>query len=79
MLLASAMQLYRNSLDYFNLAVKYEKNEKMKVLIMGKMGDYLGRAEKLKEHIASMDEKRERQAVGANGKAGGSAGGSGQK
>merc|ERR1719359_1866758 len=51
----------------------------MKTLIRDKMAEYLERAEKLKEHIASMDEKRERQAVGANGKAGGSSGGSGSK
>ena len=51
----------------------------MKALIRQKMAEYLNRAEKLKEHIQSMDEKRERQAVGANGKAGGGAGGSGTK
>lgn len=51
----------------------------MKTLIRQKMAEYLARAEKLKDHIQSMDEKRERQAVGANGKAGGGAGGSGTK
>lgn len=56
-----------------------EKNPKMKALIRQKMAEYLARAEKLKDHIQSMDEKRERQAVGANGKAGGGAGASGTK
>lgn len=48
----------------------------MQKMIRQKMGDYLERAEKLKAHIQSMDEKRERQAVGANGKVGGVGGGS---
>ena len=51
----------------------------MKDLIRKKMGEYLERAEKLKDHIQSTDEKRERQAVGANGKAGAGSGGSGTK
>ena len=39
----------------------------MKALIRQKMGEYLERAEKLKTHITSMDEKREKQAMGTNG------------
>ncbi|KAL7009186.1 Vacuolar protein sorting-associated protein 4 [Cystobasidiomycetes sp. EMM_F5] len=73
-----ALKLYKNSLDYFNLAYKYEKNPKMKHLVKQKMEEYMTRAEKLKVHIQSTDEKREQQAVGSNGKANMSAGGSGK-
>ncbi|CAD6580032.1 MAG: Vacuolar protein sorting-associated protein 4 [Cyphobasidiales sp. Tagirdzhanova-0007] len=74
-----AFKLYKNSLDYFSLAYKYERNDKMKKMILNRMGDYIERAEKLKAHIQSMDEKRERQAVGANGKTNGVGGGAGGK
>ena len=49
----------------------------MKQLVKGKMIEYMERAEKLKEHIHSIDEKREQQAVGANGKANMSSGAKG--
>lgn len=39
------------------------------------MGEYLERAEKLKEHIETMDEKREAEAGGSNGKTNGTSGG----
>lgn len=48
----------------------------MKTLIQAKMVEYLDRAEKLKKHIQSMDEKRGKEAVGANGKSTGSGGSS---
>ena len=73
---------HRNPLDRYTHALREytdEKNPKMKDLIRKKMGEYLERAEKLKDHIQSTDEKRERQAVGANGKAGAGSGGSGTK
>ncbi|KAG9310340.1 P-loop containing nucleoside triphosphate hydrolase protein [Chiua virens] len=57
---------YMNSLDYFMLAQKYEKNEKSKVLIRAKIEEYLTRAETLKKHIQSQEEKRSRKAVSAN-------------
>lgn len=60
-------------------AYKWEKNPRLKDLIRSKMDEYLERAEKLKDHIASLDEKRARQAVGANGKASGGSGGTGKK
>lgn len=50
----------------------------MKHLVKQKMEEYMTRAEKLKVHIQSTDEKREQQAVGSNGKANMSAGGSGK-
>ena len=42
------------------------------------MEEYLDRAEKLKNHIAASDEKRQKQAVATNGKPAGGGGGSGQ-
>jgi len=75
---AEAYKLYQNSLDYFMLAMKYEKNERSKQLIRTKTEEYLNRAEKLKEHLASLEEKRGRAAVGLNG-TGGGIGGNGRK
>ncbi|GLB36734.1 putative AAA ATPase family protein [Lyophyllum shimeji] len=46
-----AYKTYQNSLDYFMLALKYEKNEKSKLLIRTKINEYLARAETLKEHL----------------------------
>lgn len=48
----------------------------MKSLIQGKMMEYIDRAEKLKTHIQSIDEKRGKEAVSANGKSAGSGGSS---
>lgn len=52
---------YQNSLDYFMMAMKCtwppdadEKNEKLKALIRSKFVEYLDRAEKLKEHLAKV-------------------------
>ncbi|KIJ62102.1 hypothetical protein HYDPIDRAFT_30654 [Hydnomerulius pinastri MD-312] len=46
-----AYKQYMNSLDWFMLAQKYEKNEKSKGLIRGKIEEYLTRAETLKSHL----------------------------
>ncbi|OSD05693.1 AAA-domain-containing protein [Trametes coccinea BRFM310] len=71
-----AYKLYSNALDYFMLALKYEKNEKSKALIKSKFTEYLHRAETLKEYLSSKEDKRAKKAIGANGMAnGGSAGG----
>ncbi|KAF8168466.1 P-loop containing nucleoside triphosphate hydrolase protein [Crassisporium funariophilum] len=64
---AEAYKYYQNALDYFMLALKYEKNEKSKQLIMSKINEYLGRAETLKEHLM---EKPGKSAVGVNGSGG---------
>lgn len=73
---AEAYKQYSNALDYFMLALKWEKNERSKALIKSKISEYLQRAETLKEHIQQSEEKRAKKAVGANGMAnGGSAGG----
>ncbi|KAG7450913.1 AAA-domain-containing protein [Guyanagaster necrorhizus] len=73
-----AYKQYSNSLDYFMLALKYEKNEKSKQLIKTKIHEYLARAETLKQHLVSQNESRSRSAVGVNG-AGGGIGGAGKK
>ncbi|KAF8816631.1 AAA-domain-containing protein [Phlegmacium glaucopus] len=62
---ADAYKNYQNALDYFMLALKYEKNDKSKDLIKSKINEYLGRAEILKEHLTT--ERRGRNAVGING------------
>ncbi|CDZ96873.1 probable vps4-vacuolar sorting protein [Phaffia rhodozyma] len=79
-----AYKQYQNSLDYFMMAMKYEKNDKLKELIRKKFTEYLDRAEKLKEHLTKSDEKRARVGVGADGSgksagAGANGGGGGGK
>ncbi|CAA7267731.1 unnamed protein product [Cyclocybe aegerita] len=69
---AEAYKHYQNSLDYFMLALKYEKNEKSKQLIRTKIEEYLARAETLKNHL--MTEKRGKSAVGVNGSDGATGG-----
>ncbi|KIM39058.1 hypothetical protein M413DRAFT_447414 [Hebeloma cylindrosporum] len=72
---AEAYKHYQNALDYFMLALKYEKNEKSKTLIKSKILEYLGRAETLKQHLTT--EKRGKSAIGVNG-SGGAAGPTGK-
>ncbi|KAF5376885.1 hypothetical protein D9615_007228 [Tricholomella constricta] len=62
---AEACKNYQNSLDYFMLALKYEKNEKSKLLIRTKINEYLARAETLKEHLKAS--KNSKSAVGVTG------------
>ncbi|KAI5475959.1 hypothetical protein MNV49_000566 [Pseudohyphozyma bogoriensis] len=71
-----AFKLYKNSLDYFNMAYKYEKNPKLRDLIRSKVEEYLDRAEKLKDHIQQAEEKKNKDANG--GKAVSSSGGGAQ-
>ena len=52
-----------------------EKNERSKKLIKAKFNEYLARAETLKEHLQSKEDKRAKKMVGANGANGGSGGG----
>ena len=62
-----AYNQYQNALDYFMLAMKYEKNPKLKELVRKKFLEYLDRAEKLKQHLASTQETKGRAVIGANG------------
>ncbi|KAH9949484.1 AAA-domain-containing protein [Amylocystis lapponica] len=71
---AEAYKQYQNALDYFMLALKWERNEKSKVLIRTKVTEYLGRAEMLKNHLSQSEEKRAKKAIGVNGASGGTAG-----
>ena len=62
-----AYKLYQNSLDFFLLALKYEKNEKLKELIRSKFTEYLDRAEMLKQHLSGAKDDKGKAAIGANG------------
>lgn len=63
-----AYQGYYAALELFMLALKWEKNPKSKEMIRAKTGEYMDRAEKLKNHLANGDNKKKPSAVGANGK-----------
>ncbi|KAI0685551.1 AAA-domain-containing protein [Cytidiella melzeri] len=76
---AEAYKQYSNALDYFMLAMKYEKNEKSKTLIRSKIEEYMARAETLKGHIQQTEDKQAKRAIGANGMANGGTGGKGSK
>lgn len=52
-----AYKLYYNGLDYLMLALKYEKNPKTKETIRSKFTEYLSRAEELKQHLDSNQQK----------------------
>lgn len=59
---------YQNSLDYFMMAIKYEKNDKLKQLIRAKFVEYLDRAEKLKEHLGKVAQVENADGGGGSGK-----------
>ena len=65
-----AYQLYYSALELFMLALKWEKNPKSKEMIRTKAGEYMERAEKLKQHLADSDRSSRKKpaAVGLNGK-----------
>ncbi|OQE28308.1 hypothetical protein PENSTE_c003G06321 [Penicillium steckii] len=63
-----AYQLYYSALELFMLALKWEKNPRSKEMIRAKTGEYMDRAEKLKNHLASAENGKKPSAVGANGK-----------
>ncbi|EKG10540.1 ATPase AAA+ type core [Macrophomina phaseolina MS6] len=72
----SAYQLYYQALELFMLALKWEKNAKSKEMIRAKVGEYMERAEKLKNHLAEndTDSRKKPGAIGANGKVAGGSG-----
>ncbi|KAJ3241885.1 Vacuolar protein sorting-associated protein 4 [Chytriomyces hyalinus] len=53
-----AYKQYQNSLEYFMMAMKYEKNEKLKDAIRKKFTEYLDRAEKLKDYLQKQSKKK---------------------
>lgn len=72
----NAYDLYKQALELFMLALKWEKNESSRKMIRGKTAEYMERAEKLKEDLAEGDKsnKRKPAAVGSNGKVSGGGG-----
>ncbi|KAF1973541.1 vacuolar protein sorting-associated protein-like protein VPS4 [Bimuria novae-zelandiae CBS 107.79] len=74
-----AYQQYYSALELFMLALKWEKNQKSKEMIRGKVAEYMERAEKLKTHLNQNDDanRKKPSAMGANGKAAGGSGKSG--
>lgn len=65
-----AYQQYYQALECFMLALKWEKNPKMKESIRAKAGEYMERAEKLKRHLnESKGAPKKAAKVGVNGKA----------
>lgn len=63
-----AYQTYYSALELFMLALKWEKNPKSKEMIRAKTGEYMERAEKLKNHLVGLDNRKKPSAVGTNGK-----------
>ncbi|EYE98175.1 AAA family ATPase VPS4 [Aspergillus ruber CBS 135680] len=74
-----AYQTYYSALELFMLALKWEKNPKSKEMIRAKTGEYMDRAEKLKNHLAQSDGRQKPSAVGANGKVAQGSGKGGEK
>ncbi|CAL5870192.1 uncharacterized protein PFLUO_LOCUS4427 [Penicillium psychrofluorescens] len=62
-----AYQQYYSALELFMLALKWEKNPRSKEMIRAKTGEYMDRAEKLKNHLASADNRKKPSALGSNG------------
>eukprot|EP01110_Echinostelium_bisporum_P012428 TRINITY_DN7007_c0_g1_i1.p1 TRINITY_DN7007_c0_g1~~TRINITY_DN7007_c0_g1_i1.p1 ORF type:complete len:442 (+),score=114.15 TRINITY_DN7007_c0_g1_i1:51-1376(+) len=62
-----AFKLYKYSLQYFETALKYEKNDKIKQVIRGKLEEYITRAEQLKDML---DKKKTPVAAAASNGAG---------
>ena len=72
----TAYQQYHQSLELFMLALKWERNPQNKLVIRSKVGEYMDRVEKLKNHLADTDagSKKKPAAVGSNGKVSGGGG-----
>ncbi|KAJ2369142.1 Vacuolar protein sorting-associated protein 4, partial [Coemansia sp. RSA 2607] len=65
-----------NAIEWFMMAIKYEKYEKRRDNIRKKLVEYVGRAEQLKEHIVKAQEKKRAVPVGSsNGSTNGGGGG----
>lgn len=71
-----AYQQYSQGVELFLLVIKYEKNPKQKEMLRNKTKEYLDRAEKLRDHLASQDagNKKKPSALGTNGKSSGTGG-----
>jgi vacuolar protein-sorting-associated protein 4 len=53
-----AYELYYQALELFLLALKWEKNSRSKELIKIKVGEYMGRADKLRAHLQNSKKKK---------------------
>ncbi|KAJ2454090.1 Vacuolar protein sorting-associated protein 4B [Coemansia sp. RSA 2336] len=60
---------YKNGIEWFLMAIKYEKKEKQRETLRRKLIDYIDRAEQLKEHIKKTREKQRACAEESNGTA----------
>lgn len=68
-----AFRLYQLSLQYFQTALKYEKNERIKQTIRGKLEEYITRAEQLKDMLDK--KKKTPVAAASNGSSNGKSNG----
>ncbi|PIA13000.1 vacuolar protein sorting factor [Coemansia reversa NRRL 1564] len=67
-----AYNQYKNGIEWFMTAIKYEKNEKHRENLRRKLVEYIDRAEQLKEHILKTQANRKAVAVsGSEGTASG--------
>ncbi|KAI5790644.1 P-loop containing nucleoside triphosphate hydrolase protein [Peziza echinospora] len=66
---------YCNALNYFLLAIKWEKNAKSKEVIRLKAAEYMDRAEKLKDYLSDDKKGGKQAALASNGGGGGKGGG----
>ncbi|KAJ2803915.1 Vacuolar protein sorting-associated protein 4 [Coemansia guatemalensis] len=62
-----AYNQYKNGIEWFMTAIKYEKNEKHRENLRRKLVEYIDRAEQLKEHILKTQANRKAVAVSGGG------------
>eukprot|EP00033_Pygsuia_biforma_P000352 GCRY01000425.1.p1 GENE.GCRY01000425.1~~GCRY01000425.1.p1 ORF type:complete len:434 (+),score=119.16 GCRY01000425.1:140-1441(+) len=62
-----AVRLYKHSLEYFMLALKWEKNERNKQTIQAKTLEYMERAEYLKNYLEKEDKKKDKKEKAPSG------------
>ncbi|KAI8358300.1 P-loop containing nucleoside triphosphate hydrolase protein [Mortierella sp. GBAus27b] len=69
--LEEALPLYQSALEYFLTALKYERNERVRETVRKKVVEYMSRAEKIKEHLAKLEDKPRKKAMtNSNGSGG---------
>ncbi|KAI7816027.1 vacuolar protein sorting-associated protein 4 [Gamsiella multidivaricata] len=61
-----ALLLYQTAFEYFLTALKYEKNERVRDTVRKKLVEYMARAEKIKMHLAKLEEKPKKKAMAAS-------------
>ncbi|KAJ2804973.1 Vacuolar protein sorting-associated protein 4 [Coemansia helicoidea] len=64
---------YKNGIEWFLTAIKYEKNDKQREKLRQKLVEYIDRAEQLKDHVKAQKSQKP-VAVGGNGSSGGGGG-----